>query len=244
MGNIDFTPRYIQIAQHLQALIENGAYKSGDRLPSEKELMTQFGISRITATAALDELVKAHLAYQQRGRGTFVAKAMIRNLSFFSSFTEDMRARGLSPSSKLLSLDLTQPDQVTLEKLQMPADAAYYRLVRLRLTNQEPAALQYAYLPALLYPGLDKVDFNQRYLYEVIREDYGMKTTWSEAIVEAAPATDEEAAHLEISAGTPVLVIWHLTLDDEYTPVEYVRSVYQADRFSFSTGRNPIQFYS
>jgi GntR family transcriptional regulator len=238
-----FTPLYIQVAQILREAINEGVFKQGDRLPSEKELVDEFGISRMTAKTALDELVKSYLAYRERGRGTFVAKPLIRDFSFFSSFTEDMRARGLKPSSRLVSLEIAQPDEVTLEKLKMPVETEYYCLARVRLVNDEPVAFQRAYLPTELYPQLDQHNFEADYLFDVIRRTYGFKPTWAEAIVEAGVASPEDAVHLEVETNAPILIVWHLTLDERFSLLEYVYSVYRSDRFSFATGRNPIQTF-
>ena len=152
-----------------------------------------------------------------------------------------MLALGLSPSSRLVSLSVEQADQTTIEKLRMPTDVDYYRLVRIRLANNNPIVIQNAYLQKDLYPDLDQIDFEQQYLFDVMRKNYGYQPTWGDAIVEAGAATAEEAKYLEVEIGVPVLIIWHLTLDERFTPLEFVRSVYRSDRFSFSTGRNPLR---
>ena len=244
LDSTSYTPLYIQIANILRQSIENGQFNKGEKLPSETELVQRFGISRITATAALDELVKARLAYRERGRGTFVAQPFLSNFSFFSSFTEDMRERGLEPSSRLVSLLVGKPDLEMLEKLRMSDSSDYCCLKRVRLANNEPVVYQSAYLPVDMYPDLESADFEKQYLYEVMRKTYGYKPTWGEAIVEAGAATLEEAAGLDIKNGAPVLIIWHLTLDDRFIVLEYVRSVYRSDRFSFSTGRNPLRLFN
>ena len=236
-----YIPLYIQISNILTKSISEGSLKPGEQLPSEKELVQTYGVSRITATKALDELVKASLAYREQGRGTFVALPFLNNFSFNSSFTEDMLALGLSPSSRLVSLGVEQADQTTIEKLRMPTDVDYYRLVRIRLANNNPIVIQNAYLQKDLYPDLDQIDFEQQYLFDVMRKNYGYQPTWGDAIVEAGAATAEEAKYLEVEIGVPVLIIWHLTLDERFTPLEFVRSVYRSDRFSFSTGRNPLR---
>jgi GntR family transcriptional regulator len=239
-----YTPLYAQMADILRKSIEDGQYKAGEKLPSENELGKQFGISRITATAALEELVKAHLAYRERGRGTFVAKAVLSNFSFFSSFTEDMRARGLEPSSLLVSLHTQEPDLEMIERLKIEMEAPYYCLKRIRFANQEPVVFQSAFLPKDMYPGFEQIDFKNQSLYEVMRNSYGFMPTWGDAIVEAGIATSEEASYLDISPRAPVLIIWHITLDDRFIVLEYVRSVYRSDRFSFATGRNPLRHFS
>ena len=239
-----YIPLYIQIARMLREAIENGQYKEGEKLPSENALIQRLGISRTTAIAALDELVKARLAYRERGRGTFVAQAFLSNFSFFSSFTEDMLARGLEPSSHLISLHIQEPDLEMIEKLKMDTEMFYYCLKRVRLANQEPVVFQSAYLPKDMYPAFEQIDFKNRYLYEVMRNSYSFVPAYGDAIVEAGGATSEEATYLGVNIGDPVLIIWHVTLDDHFIVLEYVRSVYRSDRFSFATGRNPLRQFS
>jgi GntR family transcriptional regulator len=239
-----FVPLYIQIAQILRENIRDSVYKPGEKLPSEKELEVRYSISRITAISALDELVKERLAYRERGRGTFVARPVIGDLSFFSSFTEDMLAHGFKPSSRLIEIRKADPGPLTIQKLSMDPNETYMLIKRVRLADGEPVVLQEAYLPGSKFPGLDLQDFESHYLYEIIRQKYGYNLTWSEAIVEATAATSAEAGYLSIKPGTPVMMIWHLTMDDHYTTLEYVRSVYRSDRFSFSTGRNPLRSFN
>lgn len=239
-----FIPLYIQIAQILRENIRDSVYRPGEKLPSEKDLELKYGISRITAISALDELVKERLAYRERGRGTFVARPVIGDLSFFSSFTEDMLAHGFKPSSRLIEIRKANPGQQTIQKLSMDPDETYILIKRVRFADGEPVVLQEAFLPGSKFPDLEKQDFESHYLYETIRQKYGYNLTWSEAIVEATGATVEEAGYLDIKTGAPVLMIWHLTMDDRFTTLEYVRSVYRSDRFSFSTGRNPLRSFS
>lgn len=245
-NNIDpnsYTPLYIQIANNLKKAIDNGEFKQGEKLPSDSDLVQQYNISRITATAALDELVKAHLAYRERGRGTFVAQPILTNFSFFSSFTSDMVSRGLTPSSKFISLEITKPDLEMIQKTHIPETTDFYCLKRLRLADDAPVAFQAAYLPKVLYPGLETVVFkSDTSLYKTIQMRYQLKPTYGEAIVEAGSATADEAKLLEIKFGVPVLIIWHITLDDHFNILEYVHSVYRSDRFSFSAGRSPMSY--
>jgi GntR family transcriptional regulator len=126
----------------------------------------------------------------------------------------------------------------------MSDSGSYYCLKRVRLANNEPVVFQSAYLPADMYLNLESIDFEKQYLYEVMRKTYGYKPTWGEAIVEAGAATSEEAGSLDIKNGAPVLIIWHLSLDDRFIVLEYVRSVYRSDRFSFSTGRNLLRTFN
>jgi GntR family transcriptional regulator len=95
-----------------------------------------------------------------------------------------------------------------------------------------------------MYPNLEENDFDKESLYDVMRRTYGYKPTWGEAIVEAGAANYQEASYLELKTNIPVLIIWHLTLDDRFVPLEHVRSIYRSDRFSFSAGRNPMRIFN
>lgn len=235
-----YVPLYMQLAALLREQIKHGEFRAGDQLPSEPALVREFGVSRATATAALDQLVAAHEAYRVRGRGTFVAKPFLGQFSLSTSFTEDMRQRGLEPSSKVLEFDVAAPDPETAAILGAPPDEECYRLVRLRMANGDPVALQTAYLPCRLYPDLTADHFADGHLYDVMRRVYAITPQWAEAIVQAHRPTAPEARHLDITTRDPVLVAWHLSLDDSLRSLEYVRSVYRSDRFSFASGRQSV----
>ncbi len=110
-------PMYFRIQQSVLEQIQNGNLVPGEQLPSEAELAQKYQVSRITAKRALDELVRMGRAFRQQGRGTFVAQARIREISGFRSFSEDIRERGLRPSSVVLNLSEIIPEQVTRDRL-------------------------------------------------------------------------------------------------------------------------------
>lgn len=233
-------PLYLQVAAQLRGQIDSGRLKPRDQLPSETELMHRLGISRATAIAGLSELVRTNEAFRVKGRGTFVANPVIGTFSLASSFTEDTRQRGLSPASVTINFAHAVPDKETAHRLDMPRDAGYVRLVRLRLVEDDPVAVQTAYLPTDLYPGLERKDFETTHLYALMRDKYGLVPHWTEAIIEARTVDAPDADRLQVPRRSPVLVVWHLTLDASLGALEYVRSVYRSDRFSFATGRQPI----
>lgn len=236
-----YVPLYRQLLLLLQRAIEKGSLQPRQKLPSERELVERYGISRITASNALRELARSGLAYRRHGLGTFVAQSKIRDLSGFSSFSDDMRERGLIPSSRLLALEFIVPDEEVHKRLGLSPGASCIWLARVRLANGEPVAVENAYIPSALCPGLENEDLEKGSLYEVFRRHYGLGPAWAEGIVEAAPADEEQAALLDLQPGEPVLSIWRVTYDDNYVALEWTHSVYRADRFSFSTGRHPVE---
>ena len=98
-----YTPLYQQIGEVLRVRIENGELVPGDKIPSENELTDQYHVSRNTARLAISSLILDGLVFRVKGRGTYVAaERMSYGLIHMSSFSEDMRNRGLVPGSRVL----------------------------------------------------------------------------------------------------------------------------------------------
>jgi GntR family transcriptional regulator len=235
-----YTPLYIQLYEVLRSRIEKGVYIPGDKLPSEREIIEQYNVSRMTVTSALQKLVRSGFVYRIRGKGTFVAKPKIRGLSSFGSFTTDIQQRGMVPGSRVLSFEVISPDTEVRERLGLDEGENCYKLVRVRLADDEPVAVESAYLPEKLFPNLDEVDLASGSLYNAMEQHYGLFPTWSEGIFEADTADEEQAKLLDLELCDPILWVHRITLDNNFVPLEWVSSMYRADRFSFSTGRQPV----
>uniref|UniRef100_A0A7C4Q0Q2 GntR family transcriptional regulator n=1 Tax=Bellilinea caldifistulae TaxID=360411 RepID=A0A7C4Q0Q2_9CHLR len=233
-------PLYQQLEQEILRQIRHDELKPGDKLPSESELSRRFNVSRITARRAINNLIQQGYVYSLQGKGTFVAQTRIRELSGFRSFSEDIRARGMTPSSRLLQIRRIQPKASLRAELNLPAGIAVYRLERIRLVNDEPVAYEDAYLPASLCPGLEQFDFEKRSLFDVLRSEFNLNPTWADAELEAAAADETLAARLAIRPGEPVLIALRHTYTETMTVIEFVRSVYSGKNFTFYTGRQYI----
>jgi GntR family transcriptional regulator len=234
------TPLYFRIQQGILEQIQAGQLQPGTQLPSEADLARQYRVSRITAKRALDELVRQGRAFRQQGRGTFVAQARIRDISGFRSFSEDIRARGFRPSSQILDFREVTPEATTCARLHISESEHAFLLMRLRLADQEPVAVETAYLPCRLCPGLLDEDLASGSLYTLLAEKYQRVPTWADAEIEAVVPTKEQARLLALKAGTPVLVAHRVTYSADYDAIETVDSVYRGDCFTFYTGRQFI----
>ncbi len=235
-----FDPLYYQIEREILAEINRGHLQSGDRLPSETEIANRYQVSRITARRVLDDLVKQGVAYSQQGRGTFIALPRVRDVPGFLSFSEEITALGLKPSSRVLCFEEAEPAEIVQRKLQIKAGEKAYHLKRVRLANDQPMVVENTYLPVSLFPGLLEIDFSNASLYGVLREKYGIFPTWADAEITASQASPEESAMLGMKPGMPVLSADRLTYTRTFTVIESVRSVYCGDRYSFHIGRQYI----
>lgn len=233
-------PRYFRIKQGILEQIQSGLLAPGTQLPTEAELAERHSVSRITAKRALDDLVHQGLAYRQQGKGTFVASRRIRDISGFGSFSEDIRSRGLEPSSQVLLFQEVYPGPEVRERLGLAEGKKVFLLKRLRLADGEPVAVETAHLPQGLCPGLLEEDLATRSLFSVLRDRYGVSPTWADAEIEARMATKPEAVLLKMKAGQPVLEARRTTFTTNYEVIECVDSVYRGDRFSFYTGRQRV----
>ena len=224
-------PIFEQIKDRLERAIASGELAAHGRIPSERELSAQFGVSRMTIRQALGALVRSGALYSRSGKGTFVAERKIEQpLQRLTSFTEDMRARGLRPSSRLLSAERIPAQLEVAHALGLPSGSQLIRVTRLRLANDEPLAIEASHLPDRLFPGLLEHDLSGS-LYEILHREYGVVLSSARQAIEASAATDEERDGLAMPEGVPVLRLRRLTFDAGGAAVEFVMAVYRGDRY-------------
>lgn len=228
----DHTPLFRQISDGLRRQIEAGHLKPGDAIPSEREYVEQLGVSRMTVRAALDELVREGLLVRQHGRSTVVAGARInKNALGFMSFTEDMRARGLEASSRLLRLEAEMADAAVAAQLGLGVGERVVCIERVRLANAEPMALERCFLPHARFAGLLDEDLTQQSLYEVLERRFGCRPMLAEESIEAILLDTQEARQLGVARNSPALLARRITRDEHGQLIEAVQTLYRADRY-------------
>ncbi len=164
----NYVPLYKQLSLILQQRIKVGVYKSGEKLPSEREIIETYKVSRITATAAIQDLVQNGLAYRIKGKGSYVARPKIVGLSSFGSFSTDIQQRGMKPSSRILEFSIVPADQELITHLGLKPDDNCVKLHRVRYADGAPVAIEIAYLPEKLVPGLENENLEQDSLFRVL----------------------------------------------------------------------------
>lgn len=226
------TPIFIQISDTLRQQIERGELKVGDTLPSEREYAEQLKVSRMTVRSALDKLVNEGLLLRQHGRGTVVASSKInRSALGFMSFSEDMRTRGLQPSSRVLRCASEVADSAVAAQLDLSVGARVIVLERVRMADDEPLALERVELPFDRFGGLLHKDLATRSLYAVLEEDFGCVPSFADETVEAVLLNPAQAKLLSVPRHSPALLARRITRDDRSAPVESVHTLYRADRY-------------
>lgn len=226
-------PIYVQIEDYLKQQIAQDVYPVKSIIPSERELSELFGVSRMTVRQSLTNLVKEGLLYREKGRGTFVAEEkMEQPLNGLTSFTEDMKARGLSPGTKLVEFSQVRPDPQIRARLGLSSEALVYKVVRIRYADNTPMAIERSYLPVDLLPTLSE-EALQGSLYAFIERQEKLVIGQATQRMEAALAKKEDAGYLQIAIPAAVVQIERVSTLDDGRTFEVVRSTYRSDRYKF-----------
>jgi GntR family transcriptional regulator len=226
-------PLYYQLYEILHEKILLKAWKPGDRLPTEVELVDLYGVSRITVRKVLDMLVKEGLIYRQAGRGTFVAHATLeQGLSHIISFTEDMQRRGFTVSTKVLFSGLVPATEAIAERLNIAPGDELARLERLRLADGEPMCIENSHLVHKYCRGILDHDYSVHSLRQVKIEKFGIRWIRARQTIRAIGAAPETAKLLGIKKNSPLLRFERVTFGQENIPVEFLQASYRADRYT------------
>ena len=222
-----FVPRYYEIEQALRARVAD--LRPGDVVPSDAELCEEFGVSRMTARNAMQRLAQEGLVERIPGRGTFVAKRPVhRQAGSLISFSDEMRRRGRRPSSHVLRRATRAGTEDESRRL---GAGEVFELVRLRLADGEPIAIESSVFPPELAETLATADLEAGSLFEAL-VGAGRVPTAGRGMLNAGAAGPGDAAHLEIAEGAPLLIERRLILDQAGRPLELTESRYAAGRYS------------
>ncbi|HEX2903491.1 MAG TPA: GntR family transcriptional regulator [Jatrophihabitans sp.] len=224
-------PKYYAVKRHLLEII--GTLPPGSLIPTERELTARVGTSRTTVRQALSDLVAEGRLIRRQGAGTFVAEPKITWPLQLTSFTEQAAAVGFQAGARLLSAVRLRAEAEAASRLALAAGTAVYRLERLRLADGSPVALEISYLSAARFPGLLGRVRRAPSLYRVLTERYRIEPVDAEETIETAPATPRQAELLHTDTGAPMLVLSRHSFDRDGTPLEWVRSWYRGDRYTF-----------
>jgi GntR family transcriptional regulator len=229
-------PLWQAVADSISERIANGDLQVNERLPSESELCEIYAVGRNTIRHALGDLVNKGVLTTVHGVGTFVADVrMVKTAEYLYGFTQEMELGGHDVTSQVLEAKIIPADPYLTRRLGVRLGAEVVFLYRLRIMEGEPAAIERAYLPHELCPGILKHDFSTQSLYRVLSDIYKRRPDHAEQEIEANLATDEVARLLMLEKPAVVLVFHRETRLADDTVIEYVDSELRADRFRFYT---------
>ncbi len=222
-------PQYRRIEQALRERI--AALRPGDRLASDAELTVEFGVSRMTARNAMQQLAEDGLIERQPGRGSFVAAPSAhRRANRLMTFTQEMLRRGLTPSSRLLERSIRPSTAAEAAGLGIPPRQPIVHLRRIRFADDQPIAVESAVLLGACAPAVMTANLAHGSLHEALVEG-GFALRRGTATISAAAATAEDARLLSVRVGDPLLVERRVIADVHGRSIEATESRYPASRY-------------
>jgi GntR family transcriptional regulator len=207
----------------------------GDAIPSERQLSADLGFSRLTVRAALDDLVRDGYLVRKRGSGTFVSEPKIAQELTMTSFTEDMRRRGMEPASRTLDLRTTSAGPWLGRILHISPSEPIVVVKRLRLADDETMAIETLHVRASLVPGLSADDLETQSFYTLLSDRYGLDIVGGVQTIEPTVTSEDESEALGVPIHSPAFLFERTTRSSAGEIVEYVRSLYRGDRYRIVT---------
>ncbi len=217
----------------------------GSAIPSERQLSVDLAVSRLTVRAALDELVREGYLVRRQGAGTFVAAPKVAKGMDVSSFSEDMRARGLTPASRTLELSVVPAGARLGRLLHVSPSEPIVSARRLRMADGEPMAIELLHVRASLVPGLTAGDLEQHSFYDLLVDRYEIEIAGGTQTVEPTVTNDDESTALGVPLHSPALLFERVTRTANGDVIEFTSSTYRGDRYRLVTelgmGGRPAQ---
>lgn len=220
--------KYLAVRDHLVGLVAQGL-RVGDAIPSERHLSQQFGLSRMTVRQAVDALVTEGVLVREQGRGTFVAPQRMDFEMRLTTFGEEMRRRGMEPTTAVLAAQTVAATPDVAAALELEPRAKVHYLYRVRSADGDPMSIEQVWVPAALAPDLLDGGAPPS-MYDALRAR-GLAPEWGEDTLSADDATDTEASLLGLGDRRAVLRAARRTYSAQGATM-YSRSCYRADRYS------------
>ena len=227
-------PRYVQIRESLRAEITQGTFKPGQKLLSEDELASQYGVSRMTVRQALTDLIDAGIVYRRHGVGTFVSQAHIeRDHSKLTNFFEAAEEEGIVARANVLVGEVIPAKRQVALALKLDEGEPVNHIKTLRFANDVPVTVHDTHIPYKLFPDMLKRNFEHLHIWTHM-EDYGYRVKRAIQKIEAQDADDELAQLLGIEVGGPILYKERTVYAEDGTPVEFTYCYNRGDTYSLT----------
>lgn len=224
-------PLYLQIQRQLMEQIHSGALRQSEPMPPVQEIATRYGVSLMTARQAVLSLCELGLAYSRQGKGTFITSTKHeKDFRQVLSFSEEMKMRGSTPKSKVLSFRIQSAPAEVRKALNLNAGDRVFRLHRVRFGDGVPLGIECSCLPVSLCPTLLQDFDTTGSLYRSL-EMHGVLLMTASEVVEVGRASAQDAKLLHITPKSPVFYLTRVSFLENGNPVELVKSTYRGDRY-------------
>jgi|SRR5699024_2390704 GntR family transcriptional regulator len=217
-------PLYYQVKEIIKEKIEKGHWKNGDKIPNELDLTNNFKVSRSTIRQAILELVNEGVLKRKKGVGTYVSKPKFEGEFITLSYPEE-----LGTKHTIISIKIIEQISEKMKALNLKKEEKVYEIIRLRLFNEEPVAMEKTYIPVKIVPDLLENNLEDK-IIDLMSEKYGIEIARYKSDVEPVLLNFYEADKLGVEQNQPALKITKLLLSYQEVPVMLSTSVFRGDR--------------
>ncbi len=244
--NMDYgVPKYLAIKRDILEKINQEIYKPDETIPSERELIEQYGVSRITVRKAVDELVSECHLYKVQGKGTYVkGNSRITNLSVIMSCSSEIRQQGFTPKKEILSIDTIKCSKKLAHELEINEGANILQIKSIYYADGEPVIYCESRLVKEYFPGIDQLNLNDLSLYGAIQRAYNLNFVDATRYIEAVAAHEKIAEYLDIPEGSPTLRFHGTTrglINNRLVVFEKFNSNYRTEKIKFRIDQKMVR---
>lgn len=234
-------PKYRQISRAIIDRIRDGDLAPGERVPSENDIITQWGVSNTTARKALADVEQAGWVRRIKARGTYVRPNPVgRSLNRILGFSHNMREAGRTPSTRVLDIHTRKQGlsmEITGRRYRLPGPICV--IERLRLADGVPMMRETRYIATALCPDIATKNLAGS-LYDLYDREYGLRLTDVRQMLGVTILDNAADCDLfELDAPVPALLVEGATFCGPETILEMERSLYRGDHYQFSVTATP-----
>lgn len=225
-----FTPLHVQLKEKIENKIRQGIFK--EQIPSERQFMEKYQISRSTVREAINLLVMEGVLEKRHGKGTFVSLRPIDDwLGHLSSTTETIRDLGMEPGAKLIDHYIIEPPANVQEVTGF--ETAYF-IRRLRFADNIPFGIERHYYPMSIGEALVKYNLDNTTLYDLLENELGIQFANAKQVISSGELLEEDKRYLQIPEKSGTLIAERTIRDDSGKVIEFEKAYYRSDMYQFT----------
>lgn len=230
-------PLYQQLMDSIKHKIVSGELKVGDKILSERAMAERYGINRMTVRNAIKNLEKEGILKSQRGSGTFVEKVpkidgklALGSDNLISSLSMQIRQNGMKSTRIVLSIKKVS----CAGELNgyFPKEVCLYEIIRLSMINDNPYALQKAYIPCSIFKDAERFDFSNFSLYDYM-DDQGHRPKKMDSTLQIEPLPEEYLEVMGVGKNKNMFLFNYFGKDEQDLLVEYTISYHHPEYTNF-----------
>jgi len=231
------SPLYEKIKDHILQNINSGEWSQDQRMPSENDLVSTFGVSRMTINRALRELTESGILVRVHGVGTFVAPPKPQSaLLEIRNIAAEIRSRGSRHRAEMIRLESLKSNSEFTRAFELQTPRRIFHSIVIHFENDIPVQVEERYVNRDLAPDYEKQNFNERTTFDYLQKKIPL--TEVEHVISSIGADAETATRLSIARGDPCLFLFRRTWSG--TVVATVNNLTYAGRFSLGSRYRPI----